>query len=75
MDTPACLVWQTVNDEETKTAAEEGKIEGKCPECEDDEVRCLQHPGSVIAYFTLSVPVLLLNKKCLLRRYQREGKT
>ena len=28
MDTPACLVWQTVNDEETKTAAEEGEIEG-----------------------------------------------
>jgi hypothetical protein len=43
MDTPACLVWQTVNDEEPKTTTEEGEIEGKCPECEDDkddEVRC-----------------------------------
>ena len=64
MDTPACLVWQTVNDEETKTAAEEGEKEGKCPECEGDEhdeVRCLQQTGSVIAYFIFSVPVLLLN--------------
>ena len=63
MDTPACLVWQTVNDEEPKTA-EVGEIEGKCPECEDDEddeVRWLQQTGSVIAYFIFSVPVLLLS--------------
>ena len=64
MDPLAGLVWQTVIDEETKTAAEEGETEGKCPECEGDEhdeVRCLQQTESVIAYFIFSVPVLLLN--------------